>query len=89
MKKFSVRSKDDCDDQAVKSENKINENLTKLMRKLFWIISKEYDDNNSIKFSSIQDIQFYIDFKAPVSIEILLQKYFAEEFEITNDTCCF
>ena len=48
------------------------------------MIKKEYDDNNSIEYSSIQDIKFYIDFKARVSIEILLQKYFSEELDIDN-----
>ncbi len=79
-----MRTNDKTENQPVDTEKARTYVLKKFIYKLFTIIKKEYDDNSPIEYSSIQNVEFYIDFKAPASIEILLLKYFAEELDIDN-----
>jgi hypothetical protein len=84
IKKYGLLTRDDLKDRATNAKSKNSSKLIKYFNSLISAISTAYDDQQPINYSSIHDIKFYIDFKGPVSIEILLQKYFSDEFEITN-----
>ncbi len=82
MKKFGLLAKNDLTNQHADSKPK--NKIVQYFYSFILRISKEYDNHQPINYLSIQNIKFFIDFQAPVSIEILLQKYFSDEFEITN-----
>ncbi len=59
--------------------------IFKIIDKIFEIMEREYEHKKPADYSSVQDIRFYINSSGPMSPEILLQKMFSQEFEITND----
>ncbi len=82
MKKFGV-----CGRESLRRATLIPETKPKLviyLLKCYEAILKEYDTKKALDLSYVQDIKFYIDFAAPVSIEILLQKHFSDNLNTNN-----
>ncbi len=82
MRKFGLRAKDTLRRPTLIPSTKPK--IVVHLLKLYEVVLKEYDSKKPLDLSYVQDVKFYIDFQAPVSIEILLQKYFSDELEITN-----
>ena len=72
-----------------KNENKIsNDNDNdKLERhnKIMETLSGLYGDEIEIDISKLQGVRFHLNPKGPKPVEILLQRMFSQEFDITQD----
>jgi hypothetical protein len=73
-----------------KNENKISNNDTdndKIERhnKIMKTLSSLYGDEIEVDISKLQGVRFHLNPKGPKPVEILLQRMFSQEFDITQE----
>jgi hypothetical protein len=83
MRQYGLRAKDALRRKTILPN--AGSKIKLFFYKFIEAIAEEYDKKKPIDPTCVQGVKFFIDFTAAVSIEILLQKYFADELEITDN----